>query len=376
MQAAGMEIMCHSENHADNPADTIAFIAETVGAKRNLCAKGLSIYSFVQPGTWTGANNHYNLTTTDFYTSPEHAILRRNFSSYEAYIETLDAVYHTRSLPITVPYGLNHLTGDQTSLATMKIEATYAFQNSRGITFLFHPQYIGQATYISLADFRAFLDFTKAAQDAHILSVVWPSQQNTGIPDGYSHLALQPGPGTNTDTWIDQANPTTNKGTDNNLYASLLSTGRILRSMLRFDLSSLAGKTIQHPCLILHSYGATTPASFNVHRVLPANAGWTETGATWNKVDGASNWAGSAGCGTAGTDYAETIMGSYTAAAIVQGAPQIVPLDPTEFAAMVANNAGMMLKAQDETTANNKQTSFSSDYATVVYRPLLLCRYK
>jgi hypothetical protein len=98
------------------------------------------------------------------------------------------------------------------------------------------------------------------------------------------------------DTYLDSFNTTTNYGTST-YYWTGTSTGKVLavyRTLLRFDLSALAGSTLSSATL--SQYASTVQAanvSFSVCRL--AQAAWTETGATWSTYDGTHAWASPGG---------------------------------------------------------------------------------
>jgi hypothetical protein len=129
--------------------------------------------------------------------------------------------------------------------------------------------------------------------------------------------------GVGADVWINNANPTYNYG----IYIYCKS-----KALLRFDLSSIDSSDI---CTDADLY--MTPAENNtgsvvnnIYKVSDANGDWiegTKNGAAagsgepcWNakEADGSGGvttaWAGSAGLSTAGTDYENTSLATYTGA--------------------------------------------------------------
>ncbi len=111
-------------------------------------------------------------------------------------------------------------------------------------------------------------------------------------------LTLQPGAADGIDTLVDVGAPNTNYGT--NATWAVGSTGVILnvyRELAKFDLASIpAGSTIIAATLTLTLFQTLAAgANFRISRILAANSAWGESTATWNKVDGVNNWAGSAG---------------------------------------------------------------------------------
>lgn len=184
--------------------------------------------------------------------------------------------------------------------------------------------------------------------------------------------------GASADTFIDQGAPNTNFGTNPRLYTQLYSAGRIFRALAKFDLSSILNSpTILSGILTLYSDQGVAVAAGEVHRVLAGNSAWTEAGATWNKaVNPDTDWAGSAGCGTADTDYESTVMGTYPADAVAGGSPRNITLDTDKLALMIANNYGVLIKAQNEAAENVADTHRSSNHATETTRPKIAIVYR
>ena len=83
------------------------------------------------------------------------------------------------------------------------------------------------------------------------------------------------------DSYIDSISTNAVNGLSSSLNVGLVSQGQIDRALLRFDLSTLSGATVQGASLELFSTGSKSPpdVSIGVHRV---NEGWTESSVTWN----------------------------------------------------------------------------------------------
>jgi peptidoglycan/xylan/chitin deacetylase (PgdA/CDA1 family) len=173
MQAAGMEIMCHSFTHGADPVDYDAFVRETALPVAEMRRLGLKIWTFVQPGGWVGANNHYDITTTDFWGTPEDLLLRAHFKSYMAYIPL------GHDLPIAADnrYGLNHDSGTTSSLDALIAWVDYTIAQHKGRHILFHSQLIGTAGNISWDDFTSFLDYIKVKVATGALTLLTPTGQ-------------------------------------------------------------------------------------------------------------------------------------------------------------------------------------------------------
>jgi len=162
MQDNGMEIACHSKTHGDDPTSYAEFVDETKNAIIEMRLLRFKITSWVQPGTWDGANNMYNITTTDFYTTGEHTnALVPYVSNYQAYITSLfDVGGNQYNLPFAHPYGFAQYASRD--LATLQAQVDACITNKTAIVFLFHSQLIDSGgENISLADFTAFLTYVQ-----------------------------------------------------------------------------------------------------------------------------------------------------------------------------------------------------------------------
>lgn len=206
--------------------------------------------------------------------------------------------------------------------------------------------------FINLGQFKKWLD-----------GAVYPV---TIDPD----FSVHPDETAGVDTWITSSSPDTNNGTATTL--SVYGTN-YHRSLIKFDLSTLAGTTISAATLELtttnNKYSAVT---LYIHRVLVGNAGWTEAGATWNKQDGTNSWAGSAGCSSSGTDYAAATLYALDPGGDANNQTKSLSLDTTEFTTLVSANYGMLLRIA---TAFGRKDWHSSSSSTASYRPKLVVTY-
>jgi hypothetical protein len=183
------------------------------------------------------------------------------------------------------------------------------------------------------------------------------------------------------DTFVYEGTPTSNSGSGTTINLAGLADYR-QRGLIRFDLSELDGAEITSAKLTLTTVQSWQwdPVTVYIHRILAANSAWTEAGATWNyAVSSSTRWAGDsgnnggpdAGCTQSGTDYSATAIGSYIIAANeAAGTQHEVTLNASEFASMVANNAGVVLFAED-----NVQIA-SRNHGTAGYRPKLVVEYE
>lgn len=171
-----------------------------------------------------------------------------------------------------------------------------------------------------------------------------------------------------TDTYLLSSSPTNNYGSAVYIYCR---TAYV--TLLKFDLSGIpAGSTINSAQLRLYPNQNPNPdVTLAIHRILAANSAWTAALATWNTTNGVDAWAGSAGCGTSGVDYAADALWSDTADA-VYGSWDLFDLDTTEFEAMLAANHGMVLFSSD---ADLRRWPSSDSAVSDYYKPCMLVTY-
>ena len=183
---------------------------------------------------------------------------------------------------------------------------------------------------------------------------------------------LQPDGTAGIDNWLDNQAKTTNHGTDTTMKVNN-AIGR--RSILKFDLSAIApGSTIQQAILTLYITSAIPDSMWGVDiaRILSANSGWTETGSTWNTIDGSTSWAGSAGCLTGGTDFDndDFLLENYNTGTLSSPVAHAFTLVPTAFQKLIdVGNHGFIVSASANAIVS------TSDESTSSQRPKLFVRW-
>ncbi len=110
------------------------------------------------------------------------------------------------------------------------------------------------------------------------------------------------------DTWIDDDNPITNFGTNNNI--DIRSDTPVRRVIMKFDFSSIpTGATIVGATLSLYNHtdaaGSPTGRTYWANRV--TEIGWVETEATWNEYSSGNSWSAGGGDFTT-TDRSSAIV--------------------------------------------------------------------
>jgi hypothetical protein len=108
------------------------------------------------------------------------------------------------------------------------------------------------------------------------------------------------------ETHIQAEFTTSNAGSNPQLSINKYAAGFYINALIKFDLSSLMGRTVTDAALgLYYEFGSLGDNTFTLRRLL---RNWTEAGATWNTYDGSNNW-GTAGA-TNASDRSATASGS------------------------------------------------------------------
>lgn len=190
------------------------------------------------------------------------------------------------------------------------------------------------------------------------------------------------------DTRLLSINSNENHGND-----TLLSSGRydgdtnVQRTLIEFNVSSISTDAIIDSATLYFYIGdadySYSDTLIDMYDIAAANTDWVEGdgtpsgNSTWSmKVYNTDSWAGTAGLLTAGTDYVNTVLATFTI-------PTTHPVG-TEFSASISTSAvgawrttnnGQLLKSRVETITNSGGHFCSSDHATTGYRPKLVVVY-
>lgn len=154
------------------------------------------------------------------------------------------------------------------------------------------------------------------------------------------------------DTNIVSDSPTNNYGTNAALYVgeSNGASGRVRRSLLKFDLSGIPANAIIDSAVL--SLYAITDFSSNARtaRVFRLKQAWTEAGCTWNAYDGTNGWQTAGGFGA--NDCEQTDIGSLAmTAAETMNAYKSWTLDAAKVQEMISGafpNNGFLMKTDTE----------------------------
>jgi hypothetical protein len=172
------------------------------------------------------------------------------------------------------------------------------------------------------------------------------------------------------DTYLSNAATTTNYGT---------ATAFAIRSasrtgLVRFDLSSIpAASTCDSATLYFtNDQVQANNKTISLFRIAPANANWTELGATWNTKDGTNAWAGSVGAETAGTDYLTPASGTFLHTGTdTVGQQYTVSLAASDVQGYFGASFDLVAKSNSSTIV----VLASSDHGTSANRPKLVVVY-
>jgi len=164
-------------------------------------------------------------------------------------------------------------------------------------------------------------------------------------------------------------------------------------ALIEFDCSSIPqdAHCDAATLYLYHNEGAGDPCSVNIYSIALANANWpegTHSGSTagagdccWDHLDAESgnetNWAGSVGCSTSGTDYESSAIGSFsTTGAEGAGDEESASLNTERvgrwFGLSNANYGIILINSVDDSLemgASDNGTSARRPRLVVVYTP-------
>jgi len=186
-------------------------------------------------------------------------------------------------------------------------------------------------------------------------------------------LVIQPDSSTGQDSCLNQTNPATKRGADDIMRVGTLTL--INRPIFKFDLSSITGinayassVVISLYCDVSHGYDC------NIYPVLRS---WWEDEVCWSYYTGTTAWT-TAGCGSAGNDYENTIHATTNPAHFhtwfdwtlnTAGLLRVNQwLDGT-----VTNNGWLMKSTSEGSTSGDLR---SSEYTTTSLHPYITIDYE
>jgi hypothetical protein len=180
------------------------------------------------------------------------------------------------------------------------------------------------------------------------------------------------------DTYISQPSSSSNYGSLNKMYfgSNGSSSGLDFAALMQFDLSSLAGCSVDSASLTVtkHSDSATNSLTVTLQRIL---VNWLENEATWNNRISSSGWT-SPGC-LSSSDRENAALGSVTYAPSDPNlVSKTISLDTTkvqEWLNGTLDNKGFRFGYNGDIDLSTYYAIFSSDEATSSYRPKLEINY-
>jgi len=162
----------------------------------------------------------------------------------------------------------------------------------------------------------------------------------------YSALATTVTLPASQDSWLEQANQSTNHGGDSTLrvQGGSGSSQPKKRALVQFDLSSIPPcASVSSANLTLHLSSGTASTMHDV-RAIPES--WTEGGVTWLSRDGTTNWSKAGGVDTALVAATDSATAGTAAAAVSWD----VTTDVVDFVAGARTNYGWIVTVQSEGT--------------------------
>lgn len=173
MQQAGIEICCHSKTHLTAPANRAAFIDEVINSQVALRAAQFQADAFIQPGTWASGPYMFDAAAKVDSTDAGWNLLN-NYAAACAYIQddSMGFAVGVRTIPTIRRYASVGIAIDTMTLAQAKAQLDIAITYGGSKQFYIHSSNIGQATFMTLADFQAFLDYVKLKRDAGVVELL------------------------------------------------------------------------------------------------------------------------------------------------------------------------------------------------------------
>ncbi len=180
-QDQGLVIAAHSRTHGVSPASAGAYVIETVGSRNEIRDMGLTPWTFVQPGTWSG--NLY-FADTNSREKPAFTFLSRHFAETEAYLPGRGG--YSLPLDLVDSYGFTHVSLDVTGPATFDTVLERLNVSKRWVELLIHSYRIGQPGYTSWVDLDRMLNRVVELRDRDSLEVITPIAAPFAVVDGES----------------------------------------------------------------------------------------------------------------------------------------------------------------------------------------------
>lgn len=223
------------------------------------------------------------------------------------------------------------------------------------------PYFTGSGA-AALTDLTAFIRGLLAAADA-------PTARATlGVP---SLSSLLP----SSDSYIDSQAATTNYDSNATLTVGddWASASFCRRALLTFDISTLAGKTLQS--CVLRLFTSAYGGDIGIHplQARKVRRAYSPAQVTWNVFSTGNNWTTAGAKSTASDIEAELYGAGMPSRAMLVGQEMLLDLRTMVQAALDAAEATLRIIVGPEETDNQNSVSFHSlESATAAYRPRLI----
>ncbi len=182
--------------------------------------------------------------------------------------------------------------------------------------------------------------------------------------DGVSPTAGYSG---TSDTYLNVDQPTNNYGTSTEI---LIDGSPDYGTVIKWDISAVpSGESIQSASITFTVFSSTS----DVYEVYEMKRDWVESQATWNEFSSGNNWQNSGAQGT--NDHGTTVLGTITGST----GSQTINLNSSGIALVQSwldnpsTNFGITIQDYDGTS--DGMDFYSSEYATVSWRPTFTVQY-
>lgn len=176
--ARGCEIWSHGFDHKDYRGYA-GLVRNVVTSKQEIEAQGLRVQGFSLPGVTPvyteqqrgSAHPYDRLQSNDEWLSPAGHLLMQTYPLVETYSGGIWS-----DIGQGVRYGRSHSTIDEYTLANAKTLIDQAIKHRVSMRIMCHAGVLGTGgSYMSVADYTAWLDYLVAKWDAGLIEIVTPS---------------------------------------------------------------------------------------------------------------------------------------------------------------------------------------------------------
>lgn len=270
----GVELLGHSWSHTNASGDTnihkeIIESADYIETQ----VPSATIDTWVMPGTSAGPDTYDGFGIGDkiehFYSKPAGRMMLQRYP-------IVAGAQTGRFLPLTgePSIGRSHLTIDNLAAADVIDDMAKARNSGVGFILMAHPIHIGKTDKISLADFRAVLDWIAAERDAGRIRVLTPRGISYADKSSADRLSCVP----NVDHWTEWNTRT--DWSDAGDHITTTTGGVMVRAINVSTWGFLRGGVVEVTARVRTPTGAvvrtgiTGGAERTVDHTLPASSEW------------------------------------------------------------------------------------------------------